>query len=113
MFDFSCQPPVPLVKGLPISLDVTHSQIQVASLDDPAAANDSTKKSQEMPVTLLVPDPRNQTARVCLNFSQIVKSIMLLAYLGQKKSSKHLKDVAKESQCPVQTAAGLGRTRER
>ena len=29
MFDFSCQPPTPLVKGLPLSLDVTHSQIQV------------------------------------------------------------------------------------
>ena len=71
------------------------------------------RKSRQMPVVLLVPNSRNQTAKVTLNFSQVVKSIMLLAYLGQKKGSKHLKDVAKEVQSPVRIAAGLGRTREK
>ena len=58
MFDFSCQPPVPVVKGLPISLDVTHSQIQVSSIDGPADISDIAKKTHQMPVTLLVPNPR-------------------------------------------------------
>ena len=51
-----------------------------------------------MPVTLLVPNVRSQTIKTCMNFSQIVKSIMLMAYLGQKKSAiKSLKDVNKDS----------------
>ena len=50
-----------------------------------------------MPTTLLVPNVRTQTLKTCVNFSQIVKSIMLMAHLGQKKSTRHLlKDITKE-----------------
>ena len=50
-----------------------------------------------MPVTLLVPNVRTQTLKTCLNFSQIVKSILLMAHLGQKKNTRQLlKDITKE-----------------
>lgn len=45
-----------------------------------------------MPVTVLVPNARCQVPRTQLNFYQVVKSIMILAALGQRKStSKQIK----------------------
>ena len=63
-----------------------------------------------MPPVMLVPNARNQTQKINLNFSQIVKSVMLLAYLGQKKNSAQLKELAKD-----QLKAGMlqGKVRER
>ena len=38
-----------------------------------------------MPTTLLVPNVRTQSVKFSTNFNQVVKSIMMLAILGQKR----------------------------
>ena len=40
-----------------------------------------------MPTTLLVPNVRTQAAKFSTNFNQVVKTIMLLAVLGQKRQT--------------------------
>ena len=84
MFDLSCQPAVPIVKGLPISLEVKSDAAKnlTRSTHDSSMDGGMGQTRREMPVTLLVPNVRTQTIKTCMNFSQIVKSIMLMAYLG-------------------------------
>lgn len=44
-----------------------------------------------MPTTLLVPNPRTQHSKLQTNFQHVIKTIMMLAFMGQKKSAgKHL-----------------------
>ena len=40
-----------------------------------------------VPSTLLVPNLRTQNAKTQTNFSHVIKTIMMLAFLGQKKNS--------------------------
>ena len=96
MFDFSCQPPVPLVKGLPLTLDMKQTHQKIENTRSNSLLEDSdTKETQqspteeminrEMPTTLLVPNVRTQSHKFSTNFNQVVKTIMLLALLGQKR----------------------------
>ena len=93
MFDFACQPPVPLVKGLPLTLDMRQNNQKKENTRSNSLLEDSDLKdtqqsplddmiSREMPTTLLVPNVRTQSHKFSTNFNQVVKTIMMLALLG-------------------------------
>lgn len=96
-------------KGIPISIDVKQSKQTsrltgarssslIADQNDDAAScggneqtADSAIKTRNMPATLLVPNLRTQSVKLQTNFNHVLKTIMMLAFLGQKKSAgKHL-----------------------
>ena len=61
MFDLSCQPAIPLVRGLPISLEVKSDTINMKNRtfsDIGALEHDISPIRREMPVTLIVPNVR-------------------------------------------------------
>lgn len=92
MFDMSCQPPQPLCSGIPIAVEQNPSRRQKAKKDsemnhtDSEVCKEEIVQLHEMPVTVLVPNARAQVPRTQLAFSQIVKSVMVLAILAQKKT---------------------------
>jgi len=96
-------------KGLPISID-TKKQLKTGRMpgtrsssiiadqqtDDAASSGGldldaAGVQTRHMPTTLLVPNLRTQNVKLQTNFQHVIKTILMLAFLGQKKpAGKHL-----------------------
>lgn len=87
LIDARSRPARHLVEGLPLSYETKEKEIDLAS-GGPLKFNKLAKQeivTKEMPVTILIPNPRNMYGQQ-LSFASIAKTIMTLCFLGQKKS---------------------------
>ena len=87
LIDSKSKPAKHLVEGLPLSWETKEKEIDL-SKGGPLKFNQLAKQevvSKEMPVTILVPNPRSMYAQQ-ISFASIAKTIMTLCFLGQKKS---------------------------
>jgi hypothetical protein len=58
--------------------------------------NDDSLKQTEMPVTLLIPNPRMGYFKSQISFMQVARLIYFMALLGQQKNQVELHSVIKE-----------------
>jgi len=87
LIDSKSKPAKHLVEGLPLSWETKEKEIDLTK-GGPLKFNQLAKQevvTKEMPVTILVPNPRNMYSQQ-ISFASIAKTIMTLCFLGQKKS---------------------------
>jgi hypothetical protein len=91
LIDARSKPARHLVEGLPLSYETKEKEIDLGG-GGPLKFNKQSKQevvTKEMPVTILIPNPRNMYCQQ-LSFASIAKTIMTLCFLGQKKSKSIL-----------------------
>jgi len=87
LIDAKSKPARHLVEGLPLSYETKEKEIDLGG-GGPLKFNKLSKQeiiTKEMPVTILIPNPRSMYGQQ-LSFASIAKTIMTLCFLGQKKS---------------------------
>ena len=87
LIDARSMPVKHLVEGLPLSYETKEKEIDLnkgGSLKFNKLAKQEVV-TKEMPVTILIPNPRNMYTQQ-ISFASIAKTIMTLCFLGQKKS---------------------------
>jgi hypothetical protein len=78
-------PARPLTQGLPISYDTGEKEIDLK--DKKGMFNFNSRReiqTKEMPVTILVPNPRNMYCQQ-ISFASIAKTIMTLTFFNRRK----------------------------
>ncbi|CDW77596.1 UNKNOWN [Stylonychia lemnae] len=88
LFDYSCNPPKPLVRGLPLSVNYHYNK-------DESLKNETN--SNHMPLVLLVPNPKGSYSyqSTTLSFISVVKTLMSIAALSQNKNKTLVVDFQK------------------
>jgi len=91
LIDARSKPARHIVEGLPLSYETKEKEIDLGKAG-PLKFNKLAKQdiiTKEMPVTILIPNPRSMYGQQ-LSFASIAKTIMTLCFLGQKKSKSIL-----------------------
>lgn len=85
LIDTLSKPARPLTHGLPLSYETGEKEIDLS--DKKGMFNFNPRKevhTKEMPVTILVPNPRNMYGHQ-LSFASIAKTIMTLSFMCRRK----------------------------
>jgi hypothetical protein len=93
LFDTQSKPVRHLAEGLPLSYE-TEKEIDLSDKGGMFQFMNSAKKEEqvrEMPVTILVPNPRSMYCQQ-LSFASIAKTIMTLCFLGQRLRKNSFKE---------------------
>lgn len=86
MIDVKSKPARPLVEGLPLTYDSKEKEYDLKDKGGVLQFNRQKKEviAKEMPVTILVPNPRSMYGSQ-ISFASIAKTVMTLSFLGQRR----------------------------
>ena len=86
LLDVNSKPAKPLTQGLPITFETGEKEIDLSDNKGMFQFNGAKKEVQtkEMPVTILVPNPRSMYSQQ-LSFASIAKTIMIMCTMGRRK----------------------------
>ena len=94
LFDSNSKPARPLAQGLPLSYDTGEKEIDLSDKGGMFQFNPSAKKemqNKEMPVTILVPNPRSMYCHQ-ISFASVAKTVMTLCFMGKRKHKLPFKE---------------------
>jgi len=91
LIDANSKPAKPLVQGLPLTYDTGEKEIDLSDKGGMFKFNPEAKKeiiTKEMPVTILVPNPRSMYCHQ-ISFASVAKTIMTLCFMAKRKQKMH------------------------
>lgn len=91
LIDAQCKPARALAQGIPLSYETGQKEIDLKDKQGVFQFLNAQRKeiqTKEMPVTILIPNPRSMYNHQ-ISFASIAKTIMTLAFMGRKNKKLH------------------------